>query len=93
MDYIARVELHNATYDDYENLHASMQKNGYSRQIVGDNRQTYQLPTGTYIARNTNATLQVAINAAKGAANDTGKASAVIVAAWSSALWDGLSLT
>jgi site-specific DNA-cytosine methylase len=47
-NYIARVELHTATYEDYERLHASMQARGYSRTIAGDNGTVYKLPTGIH---------------------------------------------
>jgi hypothetical protein len=43
--YITRVELHYANYADYENLHAVMQRAGFSRVFVGDDGQTYHLPT------------------------------------------------
>src|SRR5947207_10153438 len=81
-DYIARVELHGATCDDYDLLHGSMQQHGYSRTITGDDGNVYQLPTGTYVVRNTYVTVDVALAAAVAAANDTGKASSVIDADW-----------
>ncbi len=90
-NFIARVELHTATYEDYERLHASMQARGYSRTIAGDNGTVYKLPTGTYVARNTNVAIEVARNAAVAAAQETGKSSAVIVADWTQASWQGLS--
>jgi hypothetical protein len=72
--FIARVELHAATDDDYEVLHAQMKKRGYTRTIVGDNKVTYQLPTGTY-------------ELGSNVSNATGKTSAIIVAEYSAALW------
>ncbi|MGA2257659.1 MAG: hypothetical protein ABSG53_23610 [Thermoguttaceae bacterium] len=89
-NYIARTELHSATWDDYEKLHASMQRRGYSRTIKGDNGVTYQLPTGTYVAVNTNVTLGTALDAAVEAAGETGRSSSVIVTDWTSAQWKGL---
>jgi len=89
--YIARVELHTATYNDYEVLHAQMEQRGYARTIVGNDRATYQLPTGTYVL-GSNVSLQEAINRAGEAANATGKKNAVIVAEWSAALWRGLAV-
>jgi Endoribonuclease GhoS len=91
-NYIARVELHKATYDNYEQLHASMAARGYQRTIVGDNGKTYQLPTGTYAVENTDASMDTALNAAKEAADDTGKSSSVIVANWTQTMWIGLSI-
>ena len=51
----------------------------------------YKLPTGTYVARNANVAIDVAQNAAVAAAQETGKSSAVIVADWTLASWQGLS--
>lgn len=89
-NYIARVELHSATWEDYEKLHASMQRRGYSRTITSDGGVTYQLPTGTYVAANSNVELGVALNAAVEAANETGRDSAIIVTDWTAARWNGL---
>lgn len=91
-NYIARVELHSAAWNDYEILHVSMQRRGYHRVIQGSDGQWYQLPTGTYVVRNTDSTLQNALHAATAAANETGKASAVVVADWGAASWSGLLL-
>jgi hypothetical protein len=90
-NYIARVELHDADYDDYETLHAEMEQRGYSRTIVGGDGITYHLPTGTYVMRDTNRTLQDAINRATEAANATRKTSSIIVADWTSAMFRGLT--
>jgi hypothetical protein len=84
-NYLARVELHNATYQDYEALHAAMKRRGYARTIVSNDGKKYQLPTGTYVAESTNVTLEQAYSAAVAAANDTGKSFWAIVVDWSSA--------
>ena len=82
---IARVELHAATYDDYETLHAAMEQRGYSRTIATDGGAVYQLPTGTYVMRNANISLQEAFNRAQAAAQATGRSSSIIVTDWTSA--------
>jgi len=89
-NYIARVELHRATQDDYEELHNSMRQRGFSRMIRGSDGKDYHLPTGTYVARNTNASQADALNQAGNAALETGKQSSIIVADWDSASWRGL---
>ncbi len=89
-NYIARVELHAANYNDYETLHAQMAQRGYARTIVGSDNATYQLPTGTYVMRNTNRTLQDALNLAVASANATGRTSSIIVTDWTTATWQGL---
>ena len=50
-NYIARVALHKADSDDYEQLHTSMANRGYFRPIQGGDESKYQLPTGTYVIR------------------------------------------
>ncbi len=54
-NYLARVELHAASFDDYELLHAQMQQRGFYRAVIVDDGYTHQLPTGTYVVRNTDA--------------------------------------
>jgi hypothetical protein len=84
-NYLARVELHKANYDDYETLHEAMKGRGFSRTIVANDRKKYRLPTGTYVVEGTNSTLEQAYNVATTAATDTGKSFWLIVADWSSA--------
>ena len=91
-NFIARVELHSASYADYENLHVFMQQNGYLRTIRADDGNTYQLPTGTYVSTGTFSSSDVALRAAINAADATGKKSAVIIADWNAAKWQGLPL-
>ena len=47
--YLVRVELHSATWDDYERLHAEMANRGFSREVTSDSGGTFQLPTAEYI--------------------------------------------
>lgn len=91
-NFIARAELHSASYADYENLHAYMQQNGYSRTIKADNGNTYQLPTGTYVSVGSFSSADIALQAAVTAANGTGRKSSVIVADWNATKWLGLPL-
>ena len=89
-NYIARVELHSADLDDYETLHSAMLQRGYVRTIVGSDGFTYNLPTGTYVVRDTNITVEVALDRVIEAANATGKRNSSIVAEWSVAMWRSL---
>ena len=84
-NYLARVELHNAKYEDYEKLHEAMSQRGFARTIVADDRKKYELPTGTYVAENTSATVEQAYNAARAAATETGRTFWAIVVDWTSA--------
>ena len=91
-NYITRVELHSASYDDYETLHAQMLLCGFARIVKGDNGKAYQLPTGTYISIRSFTSASAALQAAVTAATATGKAFAIIAADWSSASWQGLPI-
>ena len=88
--YVTRVELHYATYEDYENLHAAMQTAGFSRFIVGDDGQTYRLATAEYVITGDYDVAAVREAAAKAAAL-TGKAFAVIVTRGANVSWQGLA--
>jgi hypothetical protein len=90
-NYIARVELHSATYENYEELHGNMSQQGYSRMIRGSDGKDYHLPTGTYVMRNSNSPRSDALDRAGNAAAQTGKKSSIIVAEWDNATWRGLA--
>src|SRR5260370_42387225 len=47
--FLVRVELHGASWDDYETLHAEMGERGFSREVTGGNGRGYQLPTAEYV--------------------------------------------
>jgi hypothetical protein len=90
-NYTTRVELHNAAYSDYENLHAAMEKVGFSRIIAADDGTRYQLPTAEY-DRSTALTCEQVLNQAKVAANSTGKGNAVLVTETTRRMWNGLQV-
>jgi len=91
-NFIARVELHSASYADYESLHVYMQQGGFARIIKGDDGKVYQLPTGTYVSAAAMPSTAAALQIAVVAANATGKTSSIIIAEWVSAAWQGLSV-
>lgn len=88
--FLARIELHKATYDDYETLHRAMESSGFSRSVKGDDGNRYQLPTAEYYYDGTSTCEQVRTTA-KTAANQTGLQSGVIVADASRLCWQGLA--
>jgi hypothetical protein len=88
--YLVRVELHGASWDDYEALHAEMANRGFSREIAGDNGHTYQLPTAEYVIR-TDSGLEGVRTLAAAAAKTTGHKFGVIVAEYSRSAWVGLA--
>ena len=83
-NYLARVELHKATSDDYEVLHEAMRQRSFSRAISSNDQSKYRLPTGTYVAEHSGRTLDQIYDAATAAANATGKSSWVLVVDWQS---------
>jgi hypothetical protein len=88
--FTTRVELHNASYSDYETLHAAMGRRGFSRLITSDDGVTYQLPTAEYDCSG-NLTTQLVLDAAKAAAAETGKTFAVLVTEAPRRMWRGLA--
>jgi len=56
--YTTRVELHDAkTWQDYENLHSEMAREGFARTITSDEGIEYELPTAEYVI-NANYTIE-----------------------------------
>jgi hypothetical protein len=89
MAFTTRVELHNATYSDYETLHESMRKEGFNRTIRSDDGIAYHLPTAEYDYPG-NATRNNVLERAKRAAATTGKSAGVLVSEATGRTWSGL---
>jgi hypothetical protein len=87
--FTTRIELHSATYSDYETLHAAMERRGFSRQITADDGKTYHLPTAEY-NRDGNLTREQVLESGKVAAAETGKTFAVLVTESNGRTWIGL---
>lgn len=90
--FVIRVELHSATWQDYDTLHQEMGKEGFSRTIRSDDGVVYQLPTAEYAATSSGTTAQV-LEAAKQAATRTGKSFGVIASQTMNSSWIGLQRT
>jgi hypothetical protein len=88
--FTTRVELHHADNDDYETLHAAMERKGFSRFITSGDNVTYHLPTAEY-DYNENKTRADVLALAKAAANETGKKYAVLVTESKGRTWYGLT--
>jgi hypothetical protein len=76
--FTTRVELHNAVYNDYVQLHAAMEQRNFHRAIRSDGGQWFHLPTVEYDSHGDIAIGDV-LELAKAAANETGKVAAIIV--------------
>jgi len=88
--YLVRVELHGATWNDYEKLHSEMSYRGFSREVTSDDGGTYQLPTAEYVIQ-TSAGLEGVRGLAAEAAKTTGRKFGVIVAEYTRSAWVGLA--
>ncbi|UEW68645.1 type V toxin-antitoxin system endoribonuclease antitoxin GhoS [Burkholderia gladioli] len=75
--FVTRVELLNASSDDYEKLHGEMKKRFFERNISGDDGKTYTLPTATY-SIDSSLPIEEVRNSAVSAAAETGKVAWVI---------------
>lgn len=87
--FTTRVELHSATYSDYETLHAAMERRGFSRLITSDDGKTYKLPLAEY-DRTGNLTREQVLDSARAAAAETGRGNAVLVTESVGRMWIGL---
>lgn len=87
--FTTRVELHYANDDDYETLHAAMEKEGFSRTVVSDDGITYHLPTAEY-NRSGNLTRKQVLDSAKKASVKTGRSYSVLVTESRGRTWHNL---
>ena len=87
--YIVRVELHHADYQDYEQLHAAMEKKGFARKVQGSDGQIYDLPEAEYFV-STQRDISEVRAAARNAAVGTGRKNAVLVTQSVTSAWIGL---
>ena len=90
-NFTVRIELHDATWDDYNVLHAAMEKKGFSRLITANNGVTYRLPWAEYNATGNLMCTQVR-DIAQEAAAQTGKRNAVFVTEAVGRAWSGLQV-
>jgi hypothetical protein len=68
-NYTVRVELHNANDEDYSNLHAAMEDEGFVRYITNSEGSKDRLPTAEYNLANTELARSNVLKRAKTAAN------------------------
>lgn len=88
--FSTRVELHDATYQDYERLHAEMARLLFRRTIQDDNTGIwYHLPTAEYHSHGT-LTVDQVINLASAAAAMTGKKYSVLTTESAGIRWENL---
>jgi hypothetical protein len=87
--FTVRVELHEATWTDYETLHDQMGAEGFRRTIRSDDGITYHLPTAEYDMTGLTERSDV-LDKAKTAAARTRKNFGVLVTESNGRTWFGL---
>lgn len=87
--YTVRVELHDASWEDYVELYEHMSVQGFSDVIQSDNGTKYKMPPAEYNHEGTTSGSQV-LERAKSAAVKTGRRYAVLVTESTSRTWEGL---
>jgi len=87
--FVARVELHQGTSQDYQTLNTAMESTGFSRAVRSDDGSAVLLPTGQYVG-NGELTARDVSQIAQGAALKTKKGFSVFVTDLSTAAWFGL---
>ncbi len=87
--FTTRVELHDATWDDYVRLHSAMKVQGFSRTIKSDDGKTYELPPAEYNYEGVAAQAEV-LAKAKAAAGSVKPSFAVFVTEAARRIWVGL---
>ena len=85
--FTTRVELHEATEEDYEKLHAAMEVEGFTRTILNKAGTEYFLPPAEY-NRSGDVTKDEILEAAKRAAATTGKRFSVLVTQGARKWWN-----
>jgi hypothetical protein len=89
MKYTTRVELHRASDDDYDTLHAAMADQGFSRQVEKSDGTSYHLPTAEY-SYDGSASRAKVLERAKTAAATTGRTYCVLVTESNGRSWYNL---
>lgn len=87
--FTVRVELHNATREDYTKLHQQMARYGFTDIIASDEGRKYRLPPADYHFEG-NATRSNVLEKAKAAAGSVVSKYAVLVTESSGRTWHGL---
>jgi hypothetical protein len=88
-DYLIRVEMHGATYADYERLHALLSAKNVINFIYSDQQVRYRLPTAMYTYTGAETAEQVRTAVAQIAASVAANP-AVFVAVRGASSWQGL---
>ncbi len=89
-NFTTRIELHDATWSDYDKLHAEMIAQGFRNTIRSDDGVTYALPPAEYNFEG-NLTRAQVVERAKAAASKTNRKYAALVTESNGRTWHGLA--
>ncbi|MDU4241112.1 MAG: hypothetical protein E7I21_10980 [Limosilactobacillus fermentum] len=87
--YTIRIELHGATWDDYEEMYRHLAAQGITDIIASDNGVSYKMPPAEYSYEG-NATRTQVLEMAKSSASKVVASYAVLVTESSGRTWHGL---
>lgn len=87
--FTVRIVLHDANWDDYNNLYDEMSKEGFTDEISSGDGTTYEMPGGEYDISGTLTRSDVLVKA-KSAASKTSKKYAIFITQSSGRTWYGL---
>ena len=87
--FTVRVELHDATWRDYTDLHTEMRRRGFSTTISTDSGAAYHLPPAEYGYENS-VTRDVVLEKAKAAAAAVRTSYSVLVTQSAGRTWHNL---
>ena len=88
-DFMTRVELHSANWEDYDKLHVQMKVRGFSQRITSDKGTMYELPPAEYYYSGS-VTKSDVLASAKTAAQAVKTSFAVVVTESNGVTWHGL---
>jgi len=91
-NYTVRIELHDADEEDYENLHAAMEGEGFVRWIQSEKGTQLRLPTAEYNLVGSSLDKKAVLNTAVAAAQRVKPRPKpwVLVTQSAGRTWDGL---
>jgi hypothetical protein len=89
--YITRIELHDADWKDYTQLHEAMRREGFRQSITSGDGAVYELPPAeyNYVGQETRSQVH---DKAKRAARSVKPSFAVLVTEATGVTWSGLKL-
>ncbi|WP_241609242.1 DUF2622 domain-containing protein [Rosenbergiella australiborealis] len=89
-DFTVRVELHDATSQDYENLHQVMTSSGFQRSIISTEGIRYNLPEAEYDFSSESLGLESVLDKAIALVNSITNNRSIFITQSKGRMWVGL---